>query len=201
MSMHNQRYRIFLFPWISSFLRIFEEYRMNEWKSCFFSRFVFFFRPKNRMNEWPSNLSVEKKKNKKINKSWRKKKHKQLLLKKSELDQNLIEWPMNLSAEKKNTTCFFSALRKKKTRFSDLNEWMTNELIRGNKKIRYLWFNWSFPHLTLPNGDVAVCFFMVCSKLYSAVTAFAHSSILWRTINPSQLSQQPPDLVTNSCLC
>ena len=32
----NQRYRIFLFPRISSFLCIFDEFRMNEWKSCFF---------------------------------------------------------------------------------------------------------------------------------------------------------------------
>ena len=41
-----QRYRIFLFSRKSSFFRIFEEFRMNEWKSCFFSGLFFFFRKK-----------------------------------------------------------------------------------------------------------------------------------------------------------
>ena len=53
------------------------------------------------------------------------------------------EWNMNFSREKKknNMFCIFSrfAEKKNKTRFSDLNEWMTNVHARGKKKIRYLW--------------------------------------------------------------
>jgi len=54
----------FFFPRISSFLCIFGENRMNEWKSCFFFSGA---RKKkkqfwNRMNEWPTNLSAGKKK-------------------------------------------------------------------------------------------------------------------------------------------
>ena len=114
---------IFLFPWISSFLRIFEEYRMNEWKSCFFSPVCFFFPPQ-KSNEWMAFELIRGKEKKQ--KSWKKKKHKQLLLKKSELDQNLIEWPMNLSADKKNTTCFFFPLRGKKNTIFGF-EWMNDQ--------------------------------------------------------------------------
>ena len=59
--------------------------------------------------------------------------------------QILNEWTMNFSAEKKkNTLCFFFPAifltwEKKKSRFLDLNEWMTNRLFRVKKKIRYLW--------------------------------------------------------------
>ena len=62
----EQRYRIFLFPRKSSVLRIFEEYRMNEWKSFFFflSRFVFFFFPgKDYTSLTNSNFRAWKKKN------------------------------------------------------------------------------------------------------------------------------------------
>ena len=120
---------------------------MNEWKSRFFLFPVCFFFSHQKfewMNDpkWPMNFSVEKKKTKNTEKIAGKKKHKHLLLKKMERHQNLIEWPMNFSWEKKKTSCifFFPASRKKKnTRFSDLNEWMTNVHVRVKKKIRYLW--------------------------------------------------------------
>ena len=73
---------VFFFSRKSSFFGIFEEYRMNEWKSCFFFRgCVFFFRPRNWMNEWHVNFSRKKKTQKNTHSSW-KKKHNQLLLKK-----------------------------------------------------------------------------------------------------------------------
>ena len=121
---------VFCFTRKSSFLWIFEEFRMNEWKICFFSRVVFFPRPKIWMNAWLVNFS-RKKKIKENTQKFRKKKHNQLLLKKKmEFIKNPNEWPMNFSWEKKNKFVFFftvcPASREKKTRFSDLNEWMTN---------------------------------------------------------------------------
>ena len=70
----------FLFPRKSSFLRIYEEYRMNEWKSYFFP--CFFFRPKKRMNEWFLNFSVEKNKKTKQHTKIRKKNIRNFYIKK-----------------------------------------------------------------------------------------------------------------------
>ena len=108
---NRQRYRIFLFPRKSSFLRIFEEYRMNEWKSCFFLFPGCFFFPPQKIEwmndpEWPSNFSAEKKKNKKTHKNPGKK-NTSNFYKKSELDQNLIEWQMNFSAGNKKSKLIF----------------------------------------------------------------------------------------------
>ena len=114
---------------------------MNEWKSCFFffPGCVFFFRPKIWMNEWLVNFSRKKKNTKKHTKIPEKKKHNQLLLKKIGIRQK-SEWMTDelFLGKKKNMLVFFFfrffTLRgKKKTRFSDLNEWMTNVHARGKK--------------------------------------------------------------------
>ena len=104
----------------------------NEWmkKLFFFFPGLFFFFPPQKSNEWMAFelFRGKEKKQKNTQKSW-KKKHKQLLLKKSELDQNLIEWPMNLSAEKKkkqNLFFFFPASRKKKYTIFGF-EWMNDQ--------------------------------------------------------------------------
>ena len=112
-----------------------------EWmkKLFFFSGLCFFF-PASKI-EWMNDMWTcpRKKKNTKKHAKYATKKNNPLLLKKRGLHQNRNEWPMNFSAErKKHILFFFFGFGKKKTRFSDLNEWMANELIRV-KKIRYLW--------------------------------------------------------------
>ena len=86
---------------------------MNEWKSCFFFRCP---EKKNSFEiEWINGQRTypRAKKKKKICRKF--------------------------SGKDKNQPVFFSRVfGKKKTRFSNLNEWMANELSR-EKKIRYLW--------------------------------------------------------------
>ena len=110
-----------------------------EWmkKLFFFFPGCFFFSGlQNWMNEWHVNFSAENKTQKKHKQNMKKKKNNPLLLKKRGLHQNPNEWPVNFSAERKKHILFFffRAFGKKKTRFSDLNEWMTNELIPGKKR-------------------------------------------------------------------
>ena len=72
------------FTRISSFLRTFEEFQPNEWKSCFFfPGCIFFFGLKNLMNEWQLNFS-EKKNNTQKHTKIQEKKHNPHLLKKWE---------------------------------------------------------------------------------------------------------------------
>ena len=153
-------YRIFLFPRKSSFFRIFEEFRMNEWKSCFFFfRFVFFFPPK-KSNEWMTlELFRGKEKKQKNTQKFGKKKYKQLLLKKKETSSK-SDWMTDelfLGKKKKTAVFFFSrfAGKIKNTRFSDLNEWMTNVHVR-EKKIRYLWVDHTGNSVAIRNIEACI---------------------------------------------
>ena len=82
----------------------------NEWMKKLF--FPFFFRPKNRMNEWPLNFSVEKKKNKTTHKN-AEKKHKQLLYKKRNFIKIWLNdrWTFPREMKKKNILFFLPASR------------------------------------------------------------------------------------------
>ena len=125
---NRQRFRIFYLPGkviFCAFMRNIEW--MNE--KAIFS--VFFFRHKKRMNEWPLNFSVEKKKNKTTQKCG--KKHTQVLYKK----RNFIKISLNdrwtFPRELKKNMLSFS--RFAETLFWDMNELMTNVHFRV-KKIR-----------------------------------------------------------------
>ena len=124
----------FFFPGKVRFCALFEEYQMNEWKSCFFFRIVFFF-PASKI-EWMNDMWTfpgKKHTHTKMNKN-AVKTHNTCFLKKEELlkirlsDRWTFPW-------EKNTSCFFSdqnyVIGEKQTRSSDLNEWTAYELIRG----------------------------------------------------------------------
>ena len=130
----------FFFTRKSSFLCTFREYRMNEWKGCFFfPGCVFFSAPK---IEWMNGMWTfpGKKKTQKNTHIFGKKKHNHFLLKKIG-NHWKSEWMTDelfLGKKKHKLVFFFSRffpLRgKKNTRFLDLNEWMTNVHGRGKKK-------------------------------------------------------------------
>ena len=107
-----QRYRIF-FPRKSSFLCTLTG-KSNKWMKMLFS----FPAPEkkkqfwNRMNEWPTNFSASKKKNRKF-------------------AGNFLE------THKKSTCFFFRVSRKKNTIFGFA--WLNGQRSCPRKKIRYLW--------------------------------------------------------------
>ena len=132
---------------------------MNEWKICFFFRFIFFFRPKNRMNEWYLNFSVEKKKkNKKTHKNSEKKNASNLLKKKETSSKS--DWMTDelfLRKKKKKQLYFFFPL----TIFGF--EWMNDQRpCPRKKKIRYLWLETGFKKWNAEMGFVQPLYFNRC---------------------------------------
>ena len=144
----------FYFPGIVRFFAFLRNIEwMNEKVVFFYFRFVFFFfPPKIWMNEWPKmtyELFRGKKKNKKHRKKCGKKKKQASFIKKIGTSSKSDWMTDELFLEKKKTSCIFffpASRKKKKTRFSDLNEWMTNVHGRGKKKN------------TIPLPDVSIDF-------------------------------------------
>ena len=142
----GQRYHIFLFPRNSLVFSHFWGIS-NEWmkKPFFFISSLFFFSAHKFewMNDpnWPMNFSVEKKKNKKHTlKCGKKKKHKQVFLKKSNVVKIWLNDRWTFPGKKKNKLYFFfPASRKKKKHTIFGFEWMNDQRpCPCKKKIRYL---------------------------------------------------------------
>ena len=138
-----------------AFLRNFEW--MNE-KAVFFFPVCFFFRQKIRMNEWHLNFSVEKKKNKKTHKNSEKKIQATFIKKKGNFIKIWMNDRWTFPRKKKKQLYFFFPLRgKKNTRFSNLNEWMTNVHARGKEKCdSFDWYEtcivlgWKYGYVDFP---------------------------------------------------
>ena len=107
---------------------------MNEKAVFFFPGLFFFFRQKNRMNEWRLNFSVEKKKKQK-NTKIREKKYKQLLLKNKETSSKSDWMTDELFLGKKKQLYFFPRFAgKKKHDFRIwMNEWPTSMSAKKKK--------------------------------------------------------------------
>ena len=142
----RQRYRIFLFPWKSSFLTTFRQ-KSSEWvKMVFFFPALFFFRPL-KMSEWVKCKLFQEKKNNKKN---GKKKNTSKMWKTAYFAFFDHFWPFfgdiqnfgrvsglqTFPRKKKN--CFFFLKQEKKTKFSEF-EWVSERWTFPGKKIRYLW--------------------------------------------------------------
>ena len=122
----------YFLPRISSFLRIFERFRLNEWKSCFFFPGCFFF-PASKI-EWMNDMWTfpRKKKNTKKHTKYEKKKQPTFVKKKEDFIKILMNGRWTFPRKEKNTSCFFFGFRKKNTIFGF--EWMNGQRTYPRKK-------------------------------------------------------------------
>ena len=119
---------------ISSFLRIFEGFRLNEWKSCFFFRVVYFF-PASKIR-WMNDMWTcpRKKRTQKNTKNTQQKKNNPLLLKKKRTSSK-SEWMADelFRGKKKTHLVFFLGFGKKKNTIFWF-EWMNGQRTFPRKK-------------------------------------------------------------------